>query len=368
MPSETVHTITVFGHKNGWGRKITQTSEDIFERTIGIDKDAEGQEISEALEASQLAFLAAPDTEIRGIIEAHRARLSSMQVLDCATNKGPFKKEFLELAKTASVTSTHPMVISTSATKGQNVIIMPINERSAPSERNAREIYQRLGMELKTLSFERHEDIMAVAQNIPHLIQRLGIHLLRYEIERRGLSYEEIIDIAPANAQITELALGRVGMQRPDVSAGIIHQAFKTDGGRKMMEEVIRELQRLMAACEQEDRTSLVSIFEQEIAIFDPTGKWRSRIKSKTDIHLETIGNLRKKSFSLASCKNEPGLLHKTTGILLKHRINITAIHSHESENGDGKSVRFDIGIEETEIDWSALKKDLEDLGVRFVE
>ena len=368
MTPERVRNITVFGHKNGWGEKISGISKGIFEKVIGIDKDVNEQEVAEALRASQLAFLAAPDTEIKGIIETHRTRLLDMQILDCATNKGPFKKDLLKLAEKTSVTSTHPMVISSSATRGQNVIIMPINENSAPSQKNAIRIYRKLEMEPKTLSFEKHGDRMAIIQQVPHLIQRIGLHLLRNEIQRRGLSYEEIADIAPANAQITELALGRVGMQRPDVSAGIIHQAFQEDGGRDTMKELLAEVGRLITACEGSDRQALTDMFQEEIGIFDPTGKWRKRVKLATDIELEAMGNFKKKSFSLLSHNNKPGLLHKITGILLEQGINITAIHSHESEDKKGSFVRFDIGIDKEGTDWNILKSNLEALELEFIE
>lgn len=359
--------MTVFGGQNGWGQKIAKTGKNIFEGIHIVDKDTSEESARDALRNSEIAFLAAPDDQIKNIIETHRERMGEMIIMDCATNKGDFKEVFRELSKKTSVVSTHPMVISTSVARGQNAILMPLNEQSEKADKIAETIYSALEMVIHRIPFWQHGNYMSLLQNLPHVMQRAALSVLDEELKLRQLDFNTLRAIAPANFLIAELAMGRVAMQRPDVSAGIIHEAAKRQGGAGTVRALERDLKRIRDLADT-NKNVQAAHFEKTMESLDPDGSWRKEMQNKTNAILESLGNLKLKSFILIADKDRKGLLKDICAIVEKHQMNMTAIQSKRIEREEGETgIQFDVGIEGGDNkDLENLQKDMEALGLRF--
>ena len=226
--------LTVVGGGRGWGEKIVQAGTQVCAEVCVIEQDTSNTNRDDLIRHADSVFFAAPDTEIPNILGETRRLLEGKNVLDCASNKGPFEKMLLEISKETSTCSTHPLVRPETPTRGQNVLVMPLGEGAQPATDDAEAIYQTMEMRLRHFDFRRHGDFMAIVQFLPHLMQRTLVDALGKVLQEQDLSLDQITDIAPANFGMTEMGMGRVAIQRPDVSAGIMAEALRSPLGQRI--------------------------------------------------------------------------------------------------------------------------------------
>ena len=358
--------LVVFGGLNGWGKKIADTCRDVARAVAIVDQTTSNVDARNAVTHADTVFLAAPDSEIRNILQSHRDLLREKNLLDCATSKSNFSDLLKEIAQKCDVCSTHPMVRSETPSRGQNVLLMPVGNASAQSKTIAQEIFNRLGMNIRDFDFEKHGKLMSILQFVPHMVQRVLIGSLGQIFDEHNFSIDDIGQFAPANFLATELGIGRVGIQRPSVSAGIIVDALQTEFGR----HVFQVIQNTIAEFEKTvERNMLERRLSEEFRNFDRANSWKKRMEEKTEIIIEAMGNLNARSFQVLSDRDEPGLLRDICTILAQHNINMTAMHSHVIESDTGRrGVRFDIGIDDVTVDWQCLQEEFQAHGFQITK
>jgi len=356
--------LTVIGGGRGWGAKIVQAGKQAAAEVSIIEQDTDNSTRNDRIRHADSVFFAAPDTEIPNILRDTRKLLGGKRVLDCASNKGPFEKMLLEISEEASTCSTHPLVRPETPTRGQNVLIMPIGAGAQRATEDAEAIYRGMEMQLRRFDFKRHGDFMAVVQFLPHLIQRTLIAALGKVLGEQGLSLDQIADIAPANFGMTEMGMGRVAIQRPDVSAGIMAEAFKSELGRRIhaiVSETLEQIARIGT-----DRAALIEFATTGVHRLDQSGEWRKAMNPLTDTAIEARGNFNLRSFVLIVEEDKPGLLAQIASLLASFGLNMNAIHSHSLEREQGRGVRFHIGVDQKDADWEALARACADRGWQF--
>lgn len=351
-----------------WGKRIVEAFRGLDYTVNIIEKDATPEDWKKAVENNDIIFFAVPDKDINGmLLETKSLLVKNKIILDCATNKGNFANTLKEIAYNgASVCSTHPMVNPGIIPRGQNVILMPIGNKSETATQIARMVFfEKMGMAPSELDFERHSDAMTVLQMIPHLVQRVLIDAMGRGMEDFGMTVKDVSRYAPANYLIAELGVGRVGLQRSDVSAGIVSNALQTKFGRKILGSIQSNLGQIIAAGETE--TELSDLFTIGINRLDPDGTWRKNMNDRTEVALNRLGNLRSRLCQI-DAPNKPGILLEILKILyIKHQIDMTALDSQVIHKEDSSSMaRFDIGISDLKIDFKELEEDMGKINCSF--
>ena len=359
-------TIAIVGGAGSWGAKISNTLREVAHDVVIIDTDTKPDDVRTLIKSSDIIFLASPAQTINGILMRTRDLLDEKIVLDCATTKSGFADMLKEISQSASVCSTHPMVKPETQARGQNVLLMPVGPHAEKATATAQEIFGRLEMRQHTIDFNQHQDLMSILQFVPHLVHRVLISTLGKILADKGMKLETVEDIAPANFLVTELAIGRVGMQKPGTSAEIIEEALSTPFGRRIMKEMRKAIVGLLRSSLSEG--TLQSSLDTDVKRLDPSGDWRKRMTEKTEVMIEAMGNLRARSFQLEAHHDEPGLLRRICDVLEKHGINMTAVHSHLQETETGRCVRFDIGIDDTDVSFEVLASEFADLNITCIK
>jgi DNA-binding transcriptional MerR regulator len=193
-------------------------------------------------------------------------------------------------------------------------------------------------------------------------MQRAKISALNTQLQKLGIPLATIRRIATANARINELGTGRVGIQRPDVSASIIAEGLKDSDAWQIIEHV-RDAMEMIGLAPQDELTQML---QEDINNFDPDGEWRSLMTARSTRVLEQMANLNLKGMRLYCPHDVSGLLENICRIFRRHGINLTAISSHVLQPEEGRTgVTFDIGLDEKcPFDVPALATDLEIIGV----
>lgn len=357
-------SVVVFGGGRGWGERIVGAFLQIIPKVQIIEKDATPDEVKRAVETNDVIFLAVPDPEINGIlIETRNLLVKDKVILDCATNKNGFAYTLKDIANSgASVCSTHPMVMPEIPPRGQNVIFMPLGNKSQFATQVAEMVFsEMMGMNPAQLDFDQHTDVMVIMQMIPHLIHRILIDAMGHGIDDKGMTINDISRFAPANYMLAELGVGRVGIQKPSVSAGIIAPALQTKFGKKIFGAIQSNLGQIIAA--GEDREELTDLFTEGVNRIDPDGTWRRQMKDRTEVALTRLGNLRSRSCQIEA-PNKPGILRNVLNILHdKYSIDMTALDSQVIPQINNSCIaRFDIGINDCRIDFEKLAADLKEI------
>jgi len=354
--------MAVVGGGQGWGSVIVRGGQQLGLDVDVIEKGTTATDRDQIIDQSDIVFFAAPDNEIPQILSDVGDRLEGISVLDCATNKGGFEEPLIALANRTSVCSTHPMVRSETPLRDQNAIIMPIGPMAQKATEVAEALFSALRMRLCRLKFEQHGDL-AIVQQLPHLIQRLVIDALGTILAEKGITLGEISNVAPANFGVTELAAGRVAVQRPDVSAGIISSSLNSDLGKRILAIIFQSLENIVALAG--DRNALSAYFAKSLDQLDPSESWRDEMNTKTDMHVEARANFRKCNIVVAVSNDEKGVLEKIGAAFAACDMNIAAIHSHlvESDDGTTTGVRFNIGVDEIGDNWDMLVEECQKLG-----
>lgn len=363
--SHNNQTIAIFGAADGWGKKMAEIAEHLQMRVIKIDPELgpETCDSRKAVEQADIIFLAAPDTKIRKILEETRDLLKGKIVLDCATSKSDFEDILIEISEKNSVCSTHQMVNPETPASGQNVLIMPVGAQSGPAQKVATDLFEAVRMKIHTdISFTEHRRMMAVMQFLPHLVQRMMIATAGTTLQKMGKNIEEVSECGPANFHMTELAMGRVAMQKPETSAGILIDGLQTEFGK----EIVALLRQSLKTIEQssDDRPGLTELLTSDRDRIDAGTSWSKDQKATTSTILERRGNLRARSCSIESPEDAPGTLLKICEIFKQHNINMTAMDSHVTQDLGPRRVRFDIGIGDEAVDWNLLDSELQVKGL----
>jgi len=361
-------SVVVYGGGGGWGKNIVEASTGISRRVSVVEHDATLAEVIAAAQNNDVLTLATPDPAINKIlIEIRQSLTREKIILDCASNKSGFATTLKEIAEDgASVCSTHPMVMPKTSPRGQTVIIMPVGENAQIAKQVAERIYGQMGMRPEELDFDQHADMMVILQMVPHLMERILIHAMAHGLKKQNMSNKDVSRLAPANYRLAELGVGRVGIQRPDVSAGIIETALQTPFGKLVFGRIQETIGQIMAAS---DRAELSKLFMGDINLLDPDGSWREEMTNRTEAALTRLGNLRLRSCQI-TVPNKPAILRDVLSILHDlHDIDMTAIDSQiiqQGNNGDSVA-RFDIGISDEHVDFPALEKNLQKVGATIV-
>jgi prephenate dehydrogenase len=359
--------VVVFGGGGGWGRRVCEVLAHGADSVRAIEKESSADEVRAAVDASRVVFLALPDNLIDATLRAVGDHLSGKIVIDCASNKSSFAASLKQVAASgASVCSTHPMVVSTTSPRGHNVLLMPVGAAADAAVAAAEAIYTALGMTIERFDFDRHADAMIIVQMVPHLVQRILIQALGHGISQAAMTIADISRIAPANYLLAELGLGRVAVQRPDVSAGIVASALGETFGRQILGDIQEMIGRILVA--GSDRAELIRLFEESIITLDPDGAWRSEMKVRTEAALIRLGNLRSRHF-VVEAPNQRGILRDILSILIDgHNIDMTALDSQVVLDDNGAALaRFEIGITDEYVDFAQLSSDLKAIGVKLI-
>jgi prephenate dehydrogenase len=357
----------IFGGKGRWGKRICEATESLGYRVEVVEEDdySPKRAVSTA-QNNDVIFFSTPDDKIKGILlDIRRTLGKSKMVIDCATNKSDFANELKQIASEGtSVCSTHPMVNPQSPIRGHNVILMSVGDHHEPATQIARQIFvETMGMMPSELEFSQHGDTMVILQMVPHLIQRMLIDALGKGIDLKEMSIDRLSSLAPANYLLAELGFGRVAWQRSNDSAGIIAENLHTPFGKRILGGIQSTLGKIMAA--GEDRKELTDLFEEGVRRLDPEGNWREEMHRKTDVALNRLGNLRKRSY-VVDAPNKKAILRDILSVLADFEIDMTALDSQVIYKDDGSSsARFEIGITDaSQVDFESLKGSLEKIGV----
>lgn len=355
-------SVVVFGGGGGWGKRIVDAFEKLNYAVKIIETDNTPEEAKKAVENNNIIFLAVPDPQINGILIKTKSFLVKDKViLDCATNKIGFANTLSEIANSgASVCSTHPMIMPEISPRGHNVIFMPLGNKSEFATNVAKMVFsENMGMNSQQFDFDQHADLMVILQMVPHLIQRILIDAIGHGINDKDMTINDLAPLAPANYLLAELGIGRVAVQEPYNSAGIIESALQTKFGKKIFGGIQSNLDQINEA---EDREELSNLLTQGVNRLDPDRMWRKQMTDRTEVALTRLGNLRGLSCKIEAT-NKPGILRDILNILHdKYSIDMTALDSQVIHQDDGSSkVCFDIGIN-SRIDFKKLATHLNEI------
>ncbi len=356
--------LAVIGGGQGWGAVIAKAGRKLAQRIDIIEQDTGSANRDSIIRAADVVFFAAPDTVIPQILRDVRSLLEGKSVLDCATSKGLFEQDLIDLSRDASVCSTHPMVKADSPRRNQNALIMPVGVCAQTATAVAEDIFRTLHMRLCRFPFEQHANTSAVTQFPPHLVQRALLDALGQLMGELGLDIAAVSDVAPANFKLTANAMARVAIQRPDVSAGIIAQGLSSPLGMHFVEIMRGVLDRIVAL--GADRASLTGSFQKAVDVLDPHGQWCGEMSIATDMQIEAQANFAISSFVLEVDRDKKGLLADISSFLAARGLNMNAIHSYTVERDDGPGVRFTIGLEQSDVNWEALDRACQERGWAF--
>ena len=115
---------------------------------------------------------------------------------------------------------------------------------------------------------------------------------------------------------------------------------------------------------EEKSQLELTELLDQEFPALQalPIAK---EMQERTTIILERLANLRLHSITIFSKEDIPGVLHRFSGVFAKLKINMTAVDSHEPEEG---GMKFMVGEEGTEEEIAEAIVELEEAGFSVLE
>jgi prephenate dehydrogenase len=363
-------SIVVLGAGNGWGQRIFAEQGKFTNNIQMIEIDTPAKEAEALIRNSQIIFLAIPDDLISDKIdELMKIGLHGKILLDCATNKHGFSGKLKELDKLGiSVCSTHPMIGSKSPLRGQNVLIMPIGDNSIDAKNIAIEIFSAMEMKIKEFQFDNHSNAMVILQMVPHLTQRILIDALGEALlSQESMNVATLSEIGTGNYFLTELGIGRVAIQDPKVSAGIIETALKQEFGISVIGRMLSMLSEILIAgtSQEKSRKELKDIFQKSVDTLDPTNEWREKMAADTKATLIRLVNRKNHGFVLESPNKQGILAHILKVVALDHQIDMTAIDSEVLPN---HKASFTIGTDGKYETLDELASDLSKLGVDIIE
>ncbi|TSC60818.1 MAG: hypothetical protein Greene041662_50 [Candidatus Peregrinibacteria bacterium Greene0416_62] len=359
-------TITVFGSEGNWGNRIVNTLRPHAKRVLCCDpklKQASADPRDATAEADVIVYAVFPD-QMNHIVDETQHLIMGQSILEITSVKQPIIPTLQKLDEMgASVVATHPLVLPTmSSVRGQRLLLMRVGTNSAVAETLAREVFG-TGMEMiihDEIPLDRHDAVMVPQQGVLHATNIAQLIMLAEMVEHGNVDLQLLLRNSTANFDLNALGQWRTARSGANISSALIEGALQTDLGLEMLERLKRTLDRVIGAVKA---GALSDLLDPALQTLDPHGEIRKEMSRKGDIVLTRFGNLRRLSFQLLAKESGAGVLHQITEILLKHGISMNAIDSNVLQKGDNKEVTFDIGIEESEIDWLALEAELSEAG-----
>ncbi len=359
-------TITVFGSEGNWGSRIVDTLRPHAKRVLCCDPklQEESADPREATaEANVIVYAVFPD-QMNQIVDATQHLIAGQSILEITSVKQPIIPTLQKLdAGGASVVATHPLVLPTmSSVRGQRLLLMRVGTNSNVAEALAIDLFgTRMEMIISDeIPLDRHDAVMVPQQGVLHATNIAQLITLAEMVEHGKVDLPLLLRNSTANFDLNALGQWRTARSGANISSALIEGALQTDLGLQMLERLKRSLDRVIGAVKA---GALFDLLDPTLRILDPNGDIRKEMNKKGDVVLTRFGNLRKLSFQLAAEESGAGVLHQITGILFKHGISMNAIDSNVLQKSEHREVTFDIGIEESEIDWAALEGELADAG-----
>lgn len=211
----------------------------------------------------------------------------------------------------------------------------------------------------------RHDEDMAPEQGFPHSIQRAVGHA----VFQTGLDLDALWKLAPANAELFWLNAFRGWNQPSRISAQAIDSFLRSELGIPMLRNMQNRIGEMIAIVgkdlnEERSQRELEELFDQEFTEIQrlPISK---EMQERTTIVLERLANLRLHSITVLSKDDNPGVLHRLLESFARFNINLTAVDSHEPEEG---GMTFMIGDEGSDDVIALAVADLEENGFSILE
>lgn len=347
-------TVAIIGSEGDWGKKADELYEKAgFQNRIGSDiKNPRTPLAIDAINAANIIQLDVASDKIPQIIEAAgTAIFRGKKVIDHAGEKDVLIPIYTQLDEAGvSICSTHPNCLPTQPLENQKIMIMKVGQNWQAATKVALEIHQSAGMIPVYLRMEDHDIYMDFNQYLPHLFNRSSAEARVELAAAYAIDLEMLEVISTANWTLTDLAMWRTAVQKPENSAGIVR--FKPDNLRR--KEFADTAIRIMTAISKtSDENQLATRFRETVDQLDPTGEKRvAKLKETTTI-LEELATLAAESVTVRISKDEAGAL---IGVLIPFAdlgINIGAIRSHKT-NG---VIEFQLGIKNIHEDPQTLAR-----------
>ncbi len=365
-----------------WGSQLVSTLEKHSKHAIlqsdpvraKKEPDFAHVSLDEIIERAEIVIIASPQDAIRGILLEVRGKLRQGQIIiDIASSKRSFAdvQQNIDDDGRAIVGSIHPMSSpppNPPSLRGQNGIICHISDRLQEAETFAKALFETMEMTIETMRVAEHDRLMDVIQGLPHVFQLGALATLGNTLPD-GRTIQNVEKFQSPNFELTLLSIGRTASAvDANLQASLIMGLLASPAGERILEQSIASMQRIVELGKHDrdlptTERLLPAFIEATRKKIDPDGSWRERMRVKTNVIIQRLGNIRKKSLTLIANKDHIGLLKQICTILERHDIDLNAIDSLQSKKPD--SVEFELGRKDgTPMDWDALEKDLERIEV----
>ncbi len=351
-PETRRETVAIIGAQGDWGQKADELYENAgFKNRIGSDLRNPNSPLAiDAINAAGIVQLDVAPDEIPQIIKAAGpAIFRGKKVIDHAGEKDMLIAPYTQLDEAgASICSTHPNCLPTQPLENQKIMIMKVGQNWQPATKVALEVHQEAGMIPFYLRIEDHDIYMDFNQYLTHLFNRTNAEARIELAARYGIDLNILDEISTANSTLSDLAMWRTAVQKPETSAQIVR--FKTDNPRRG--EFARTAIRLMTEISQTaNPAELADRFRETVETLDPTGEKRKAKLKETTAILEELANLAAESVTVRIARDEVGALINVLIPFADAGINIGAIRSHRT-NG---AIEFQLGIKNIHQDTQTL-------------
>jgi prephenate dehydrogenase len=343
------NTVAIFGGSGNMGQLAAGFFQKSGYKIIISDPKAKNSISPEdtITQADILYFSIYPTSTTITILESLKNKLQPNHcILDNASVKQGLEGIYTQLDnKGVSVCSTHPLIKHDQPPYGQKTLIMPFGKNSKKATTIAERIHQDNGMKTITIPFAEHDDLMATAQLIPHLIMRAIWHTM----QKNSISLENLISLAPANLQLFLLSMFRTVIQDPKISSSIIKNLLKQEKGKQLSESFKHTIQDFISTI---DENQLTELFASEFDLSQQK-KFKDIMNESTTVALERLNNLNARSIIIEVDHDKPGLLRKILLPFEQNNISLTAIDSHKTID----KLKFEIGLDPQTYTPESVKK-----------
>lgn len=335
-------TVAIIGSEGDWGRRADKLYEQAgFQNRIGSDvKNPDSPLAIDAINAARIIQFDVAPEEIPQIIKAAGlAAFIGKKVIDHAGEKDGLIDPYTAMDRVGvSICSTHPNCLATQPLDSQKIMIMRVGQNWQPATKVALEVHESAGMIPVYLKIDDHDIYMDFNQYLTHLFNRTQAEARTRLAEAYGVDLDILDEISTANWALTDLAMWRTAVQKPQTSAQIVR--LKPDNPRRR--EFAQMAVRIMSEIAQTiDQTELENRFAETVDKLDPTGEKRQEKLKETTTILEELATLAAESITVRISRDEAGALIAVLTPFADLGINIGAIRSHRT-NG---AIEFQLGI-----------------------
>lgn len=360
--------IAIYGGAGRWGRRIDRGAKRLGHETLVVDPAAETKvDPKQAAGWATVLVLAVFPKVANQLIEELEDEITlEKKMFDICGRKSEIIPQLRRLnERKVSTVSTHPLTNEKQPLRGQKVLIMPVGDESGEATNFVVDFFSAQRMIPVFHELDRHDEDMAPEQGFPHSLQRA----IGHAVIQDGLDLDTLWRMAPANAELFWLSGFRGWNQPSKISAQAIDSFLRTSRGIQMLRNVQARIDEMIAIVEKdknEERSQqeLTDLFDKEFPELQrrPISK---EMQERTTIILERLANLRLHSISVYSKEDVPGVLHRLSGAFAQFNINLTAVDSHELEEG---GMKFMIGEDSTEDEIAQVVTKLEESGFLVLE